>query len=223
MKILVLGATGGTGAAVVAELLTRGHDVTAFSRHAETLLDSRTSPSLRAITGDATDPAAVDSAVAGQDAVVIALGITENPFRVRLLGPAHTPMEVRSRGTATVVAAMRRHNVRRLLVLSVYGIGPTAGKLRMIDKIFYPLVIGNQVADHIRQEEIVRRSGLDWTILQPVHLSDEDPAPALVSPTGEVGGWHVPRAAVGRVFADALEKSTYIGESIAVSAAAPRR
>ncbi|MFD0000539.1 NAD(P)-dependent oxidoreductase [Nocardia sp. NPDC127526] len=222
MKILVLGATGGTGAAVVAELLTRGHDVTAFSRHAESLLDSRTSPSLRAITGDATDPAAVDNAVAGQDAVVIALGITENPFRVRLLGPAHTAMNVRSHGTSNVVAAMRRHNVRRLLVLSVYGIGPTAGRLRLSDKIFYPLVIGNQVADHIRQEEIVRRSGLDWTIAQPVHLSDEEgPTPALVSPAGEVGGWHVPRTAVGRVFADTLEKSAYIGESIAVSAAAP--
>ncbi|WP_067539523.1 NAD(P)-dependent oxidoreductase [Nocardia crassostreae] len=218
MKILVLGATGGTGAAVVTELLTRGHDVTAFSRHAETLLHTSPSPALRAISGDATDPAAVDSAVAGQDAVVIALGITENPLRVRFLGPAHTSSKIRSQGTAAAVAAMRRHGVRRLVVQSSYGIGPTAGKLRLIDKIFYPLVIGNQIADHARQEAIVRASDLDWTITQPVHLNDATPTPALVSTTGEVGNWHVPRTTVGRVLADTVESPAHIGQSVAISA-----
>ncbi|RDI42483.1 NAD(P)-dependent oxidoreductase [Nocardia mexicana] len=221
MKVLVLGATGGTGAAVVTELLTRGHDVTAFSRHAEALLGRGNSSALHAVNGDATDPAAVDRVVAGNDAVVIALGITESPLRVRLRGPAHTHLDIRSRGTATAVAAMRRHGVRRLVVQSVYGIGPTAGRLRLSDKIFYPLLIGNQVADHDRQENIVRDSELEWTIVQPVHLNDEMPVPALVSPTGEVGGWHVPRATVGRVLADVVEKNEHPGASIAVSAARP--
>jgi uncharacterized protein YbjT (DUF2867 family) len=100
MKVLVVGATGGSGRAAVGELLRRGHDVTAFSRHASSLV-AGTGGRVRAIDGDATDPADVDRAVDGQDAVIVTLGISENPLRVRLRGAAGTPMDVRSRGTRT--------------------------------------------------------------------------------------------------------------------------
>ena len=113
-RVLVVGATGGTGRAVVARLLADGHDVTAFSRRA-TDLEHRC-PGVTAVDGDVTDADDVDRAVAGQDAVVLTLGITENPIRVRLLGPARSPLDVRSRGTGTVVRAMVRHGVRRLVV-----------------------------------------------------------------------------------------------------------
>jgi hypothetical protein len=63
-------------------------------------------------------PEDVGRAVRGQDAVVVTLGISEHPLRVRLLGSAGTPLDVRSRGTAAVVAAMRTHGVRRLVVQS---------------------------------------------------------------------------------------------------------
>jgi uncharacterized protein YbjT (DUF2867 family) len=97
MKVLVVGATGGSGRAAVDELLLRGHEVTAFSRHATTLGDLP--GQLHTINGDATDPAAVDRAVRGQHAVIITLGISQNALRVRLAGPTGTPIDVRSRGT----------------------------------------------------------------------------------------------------------------------------
>jgi len=48
---------------------------------------------LRAINGDAADPAAVHRVVRGQQAVIVTLGISESVLRVRLLGASGTPMD----------------------------------------------------------------------------------------------------------------------------------
>ena len=101
MRVLVVGASRGTGAELVGELAQRGHVVTAFSRHAEGD-DERISYR----TGDVTDVDAVTKAVAGQDAVMVTLGIPDNPFLVRLTRRASSRLDVRSAGTASVVGAM---------------------------------------------------------------------------------------------------------------------
>lgn len=219
MKVLVVGATGGSGRAVVRELLVRGHEVTAFSRHARSL--AGTEGHLRAIDGDATNPADVDRVVRGQDAVVVTLGISENPLRVRLFGSAGTPMDVRSRGTRAVVSAMRRHGVRRLVVQTSYGVGETRTMLPLGQRLVFRLLLHPQIADTERQEREVRASGLDWVLVQPVNLTD-DPHPGLpfVSTSGEIRGLKVPRACVGRFLVRAVEEPRYIGRSVALSAPA---
>jgi uncharacterized protein YbjT (DUF2867 family) len=77
MKILVVGSTGGSGRAVVDELLGAGHEVSAFSRNTERI--TTRSERLRCVNGDATDAADVERAVRGHDAVVVTLGISEKP------------------------------------------------------------------------------------------------------------------------------------------------
>src|SRR3954463_4261697 len=69
MKIALIGATGFVGTAVLAELIARGHAVTALSRHPSTLPAQRL---LRVQALDAYDTDAVASAVQGHDAVVSA-------------------------------------------------------------------------------------------------------------------------------------------------------
>lgn len=214
MKTLVVGATGGSGRAVVSELLARGHEVTAFSRTAHALPDA---PSVRRVDGDATDPAAVEAVVAGHDAVVVTLGISEPAMRVRVRGPRGTPLDVRSRGTSTVVEAMARHGVRRLVVQSTYGVGETRDRLPLLERLFLTYVVGPQVADHERQETVVRTSGLDWVLVQPVTLHDRDNDEPAVSITGAVGRWRVSRGSVARILADAVDGSAYVGRSVAVS------
>ncbi|MBB3037022.1 NAD(P)-dependent oxidoreductase [Hoyosella altamirensis] len=219
MKILVAGATGGSGRAVVTELLARGHAVTALARHASALTYLSANGSLRTIDGDVTDPSCVRDAVQGQDAVVVTLGISENPVRVRLLGPKNSAPDVRSRGTRILIEAMRTSGVSRLIVQSTYGAGETAGRLRWVDRLFYELLIKPQVADHEKQESIVRASALDWVIVQPVHLNDQPSSGNRhVSTAGEVASWVVPRADVATVIADAAENPAYVGSSVAVSA-----
>src|SRR5918994_2365733 len=122
MDILVIGATGGSGRAVCDALLERGHRVTALARHA-TAVSPR--PSLNPIDGDATDADLLDRVMLGHDAVVVTLGISEPTLRVRVRGAQRTPNDVRSRGTAAVVAAARRAGIRRIVVQSSYGVGET--------------------------------------------------------------------------------------------------
>lgn len=220
MKVLVVGATGGSGRAAVDELLSRGHEVTAFSRHAERL--GAVPGRLRAVNGDATDAAAVDRAVRGQQAVIVTLGISQNALRVRLLGSPGTPMDVRSRGTRNVITAMRHHGVGKLVAQTAYGVGATRDKLPPLYRLIYWLVLRPQIADTERQEREIRASGLDWVIAQPVNLTD-DPQAGLpfASPTGELRGMEVSRSRVGRFLVQAAEGSQYVGASVALSAVAP--
>ncbi|WBB97950.1 MULTISPECIES: NAD(P)-binding oxidoreductase [unclassified Solwaraspora] len=219
MKVLVVGASGGSGRATVRELGHRGHEVTAFSRNATTVAGQVDGGLLRGVNGDATDPGDVDKAVRGQDAVIVTLGISENPVGVRLRGPAHTPLDVRSRGTGVVVEAMRRHGVRRLVVQTSYGVGPTRTHLPMLQRLVFWVLLRPQIVDTERQERIVRSSGLDWTAVQPVNLTDDDPAePPFVSTTGATRSMKVARTQVAWLLAESVENDGHIGATLSLSA-----
>ena len=133
-------------------------------------------------------------------------------------GSGGTPMDVRSRGTATVVAAMQEHDVRRLVVQSSYGVGETRDRLPLSSRLVFALLLRPQIADHERQERIVRGSGLDWSLVQPVYLTDGEEE-AAVSPTGDTRGMRVSRRAVGGVLADLVEAHGEYGRVVAVSGA----
>jgi hypothetical protein len=154
----------------------------------------------------------------GHDAVIVTLGISENPLRVRLFGPARTPMSVRSTGTRHIIAAMRKHGVRKLVVQTTYGVGDTRDRLTLADRLFFSLILKPQIADTELQNSDVARSGLDWVLVQPVHLTDgADDAMPFVSTAGEIGKLEVTRNSVGRLLARAVEDPELIGKSVAVS------
>ena len=96
MNLLVLGATGATGRQVVAQALERGHHVTAFVRNPDRLRK----PLPEVIQGDLADPAAVENALRGRDAVLSALGT--RPWR-------HT--DVCSEGTRAIAQGIDRKSV----------------------------------------------------------------------------------------------------------------
>ncbi len=216
MKVLVIGSTGGSGRAAVAQLLARGHEVTAFARGAAT--DLPASERLRVVRGDAMSERDVDRAVEGQDAVVVTLGIRENPLRVRLFGSKGTPIDVRSKGTRHVIAAMRRRGVGKLVVQTTYGVGATRDRLRFVDRLFFSLLLEPQIADSERQNEEVTESGLDWVLVQPVHLTDEPRTDEpFLSTSGETGRMKVSRGSVGRFLAEAVESPRFVHRQVAVS------
>jgi len=127
-------------------------------------------------------------------------------------------MNVRSAGTQNVVEGMHKHGVRRVVVQTTYGVGETRDRLPAKWRIIFSLLLKPQIADTEKQERVVRDSGLDWTIVQPVGLTnDRDTKPVLVSTTGETRGMAVSRKSVARVLADAIEESKYVRKCIAVS------
>ncbi|NMO13678.1 NAD(P)H-binding protein [Pyxidicoccus fallax] len=217
MRVLVVGATGGSGRATVNALLSAGHEVTAFARRPEAL--GVTAERLKVFQGDAMKPGDVERAVQGQDAVIVTLGITENALLVRLRGSAGTPLDVRSAGTRNVIAAMRKHGVRKLVVQTTYGVGETKGRLPLSWKLIFALLLQPQIRDTERQEREVRESGLDWVLAQPVGLTDDAKEEVFPSPVGEARGMSVSRRSVGRFLVEAAESARYIGRSVALSAA----
>jgi uncharacterized protein YbjT (DUF2867 family) len=222
MDVLVVGASRGSGAAVVRALAADGHRVMAFARTASTAdLGPDETPGggeVVRVDGDVMDADALDKAMVGQEAVVVALGISDNPMAVRLLRRADTPLDVRSEGTRRVVEAMQRGGVRRLVVQSTYGLGETRRRLTWQLKAFFSLVIAPQVRDTERQEEIVRGSGLDWTLVRPVVLTDEQTdAPPHVDAGDDFAGLEVARSQVARAEVDALLDPATVGKTLTVS------
>jgi putative NADH-flavin reductase len=173
---------------------------------------------VRYLAGDVMNCDDVSRAVAGQDAVIVTLGIRENPLRVRLFGPARTPLAVRSAGTRNIIAAMKEHGVRKLVVQTSYGVGETRARLGLGDKLFFDWILKPQIADTEQQERDVLGSGLDWVIVQPVHLTDDaDDGMPFVSMTGDTHQLKVSRSSVGRFLAHSTETHEYVRKSVAVS------
>src|ERR1700712_4343933 len=114
MKILVVGASKGTGALTVKAALERGHEVTAFARSPENL--QLTHEKLTRLKGDFHDRASVDAAVRGHATVIVTASSTT------LKGFKQDPTFF-SRGTGYVIDAMKTHGVERLVVLTALGVG----------------------------------------------------------------------------------------------------
>ncbi|HKR00357.1 MAG TPA: SDR family oxidoreductase [Pyrinomonadaceae bacterium] len=157
MKLVIFGAAGKSGRQLVEQALEGEHEVTAFVRNPAALKLSH--PKLKIFQGDALDAAAVSRAVAGQDAVMYAIGTNRR-----------STLTVCSESTRHIINAMKEHGVRRFVVLSAYGASETK------DTALYSKVlrsfIGKRVEDKDRQEELVRASDLDWVLVRPPLLTN---------------------------------------------------
>jgi putative NADH-flavin reductase len=158
VRIVVFGASGGTGQEVVAQALAEGDEVVAVAR-----AGSVVPPGVEVVRAGFDEDGVIEDAVRGADAVVSALGTR-----------GRGPTSVCSDGVGAAIAAMRRTGVRRLLVVSAAGL-PGEGDgvlLRWLAKPILQRVLRDHYADLTRMEEIVRASGLDWTIVRPPRLTD---------------------------------------------------
>jgi uncharacterized protein YbjT (DUF2867 family) len=203
-KILVLGATGGTGRLIVAQSLARGYDVAALVRSPG---KAKSLPGAKLVVGDARDPKVLREALRGRDAVVSALGTPASPFReVTLL----------SEVTRTLVGAMRDEGVARLVAVTGIGAGDSRGHGGFaFDRLILPLLLRHVYADKDRQEDIVRQSGLDWVLVRPTVLSNK-PGRGAVRALVDLAGFHggsVAREDVARFVLDQVETDAWIGRT----------
>ncbi len=158
MKLVIFGATGTVGRVLVEQALDAGHHVTAFSRSGR--FDRQPPDSLTIVRGDVLDPVAVSNAIAGQDAVLCVLG-------------AGRKGGVRAPGTANIIKGMQANGVRRLVCQSTLGAGDSEGNLTFFWKyLMFGLLLRPAFIDHQLQEQHVRASGLDWTIVRPAAFTD---------------------------------------------------
>jgi uncharacterized protein YbjT (DUF2867 family) len=158
--VLVIGASQGVGLETVRCGLAEGHRVRAFARGAASIAIDH--PGLEKIPGDALDRAAVSAAVDGVDAVIESLGAPKDMAAV-LWGT-----RLFSSATRILIDAMREQGVRRLVAVTGLGAGDSRGKLGVLyDGLIFPLVHKRVYDDKDVQEQMIRASGLDWTIVRP--------------------------------------------------------
>lgn len=167
MRLLILGASGGTGRLLVGQALDAGHAVTALVREPARLVLSH--PSLRLVIGDVMRADSLGSAVQGHDAVLCALGAKPEGVDAPRGQPG---VPVCSVGTIHLIAAMRSSGVRRLVVESSAPCGESAATGRWPAPWIVRTVLREVMADKEVQESAVRASGLDWTIVRPVKMTD---------------------------------------------------
>jgi uncharacterized protein YbjT (DUF2867 family) len=215
MNVIVFGSTGGTGLATCRALAAAGHQVTAFARDPAKF---SAIPSVTTVRGDVMNPADVAAAVPGHDLVIVSLGNSQNPFALMLGARRTTPRDVCEIGTRNIVAAMQAAGVPRLLVVSAFGIGDTRDRLPIAFKLFYRTVLRENMADKEKQEPLVKASGLDWTLVQPVGLTD-GPATGnwLADNTGVIRRQQISRADVAAFLVSLAGSEQYSHATVALS------
>lgn len=162
MKIIVFGASGGTGREVVKQALEAGHLVTAFVRTPSKV--NLQHPNLRIAQGDVMDAAAVENAIAGQEAVISTLGPTRPP--------APHMMETAARN---IIAGMNKHGLRRLVATTGAGVRQPEDQPKGMDiliGILLNLLAREVVHDSAEGVRLIQSSDLDWTIVRFPRLMD---------------------------------------------------
>jgi len=161
MKITVIGATRGIGLALTQLALARGHEATALVRDVSKMEISH--PKLRVLQGDMGNQKSIETALVGQDAVCVCIGVP----------PSRKPVNVFSNGARTLLAAMQK--TPTVKVVSVTGIG--AGDSRghggfLYDKLIQPLLLKSIYEDKDREEAVLKASSLEWMIVRPGLLTN---------------------------------------------------
>ena len=153
MKLTVLGAAGATGVQLVEQALAAGHLVSALARSGDNLTIAN--PQLRVVEGDATDRDAVFQAMKGADAAISVLGAR---------GP------VIAEAAHAIVVVAKEEGPERIVMLSSFAVA--RDRLAPISKLVTGIAMGSQIKDKAAGEDVLRASGLDWTIVYAAKLTN---------------------------------------------------
>src|SRR5438477_10479632 len=199
MKLFVIGATGRTGQEIVQQALTRGHQVTAFVRSLENI--TARSERLTVLKGNVLDENQLFTAMQNHDAVISTLG----PRQV------FKPSSMLHDSALATTRAMDRTGVKRLVVLSA------AAHFPGIPNRIASFIMRNYMRDSLAMEEIVKASGLDWTIARPPCLTQED-YPTYRSREGAAPkmGFTLARKAVAAFILDAIEQKKHLQKIVGI-------
>lgn len=216
MRILILGATGRTGRILLSEALNRGYKAAILISHKSAL---RIDPQLvQVYEGTPLNKFTLADAMKGCDAILSALNISRvSDFPWSKL---RTSKDFLSESMKHIIDAATENNVKRIIITTAWGVAETQKDIpfwfRWLIKnsnIRYPYY------DHGKQEQLLRSSDMDWTIVRPVGLTDSvkarevkvtfdnRPKPSLT----------ISRRNVALFMLDALEKNLYIRECPVVS------
>lgn len=203
MKVLLIGATGGTGLEVIRQAPAREVEVTALVRSPDKLGDLAEHAAV--VTGDVFDIDRVAGAAEGCDAAICAIGAPAG-----FLSRGAT--EVYSRAAAALVIALPRAGVSRLVFCTSAGVeGHDPGEALPYRLVAKPLFLQRAYDDMRAAESVIGESTLDWTIVRPGRLTNRTkPTPYRTSPRFRpAGGTGISRTNVAGFMLDQLTDHTW--------------
>lgn len=207
MRLAIFGGTGQTGQHLVRQALNAGHQVVILvcTPTKVTIKDNK----LTIVQGDVQNAQCVEDTVRAADAVLSVLGPTNN-----------RPEFAISKGTTNILNAMKRHNVRRMIISAGAGVRDPQDRPKIIDHIFGVLLrvlSKNAVADMKQVVDLVRSSDRDWVIVRVPKLTDQ-PAQRTLK-IGYVGDitTQLSREDMAAFMLQQLQSDTYLRKAPAIS------
>ena len=205
MNILIIGASRGIGLELVKQAIDAGHKVTALVRD-KSVFEGHAHKNFKVRVGDIMIRKIVEGACVGQDAVCITVGMV----------PSSKPVNLFSDGTRNALGGMEQAGVKRLLAVTGIGAGDSEGHGGFFyDKVTRPVLLRHVYDDKNRQEELIRASGCDWTIVRPALLTRTEftgKYRVLTDLTGIKTG-KISRADVAHFMLQELEHPAYIHQT----------
>jgi len=202
MKMVVLGATGGTGQEIVKQAIERGHQVTAFVRNPERLRTFRDSISV--VCGNLLSSGELATVIQGHDAILSGFG-PRYPV-------SKDEEHLLERFAIALTSAMQQTSVRRLAIESTAFLFKDAiiPPAHIVGRLFFPVT----VADASAMEEIIGNSGFDWTIVRPPELTNKPRTSKYRVREGHLPffGFRIARADVANFMIKITEDHALIGK-----------
>lgn len=156
-RVLIMGASKGIGLETVRKAINSGHHVRAFARSAHTI--SLDHFELEKVRGDALNQDDVNAALKDIDIVIQTLGVG---FR-----ELFASVSLFSEATKLLLPAMKHCSVKRLICVTGFGAGDSSASISALQRLPFDAVFGHAYADKTIQEQIIKSSDLDWTLVRP--------------------------------------------------------
>jgi putative NADH-flavin reductase len=189
------------------QALEQGHTVRVLVRNPNRM--PLVNPNMRVVLGNVLDHESVNKTVLGADAVLSCLG-QRNLLR---------NTRVCSVGTRLIINVMKAHGVRRLVVESAFGAGESLAEANLMERLLFATLLWAPYQDKNLLEPAVKESGLDWTILRPTLLTNEQRTGRYTVAMGRPKTAKVARADVATAMLRAATEGLWIGESPTVAGA----
>lgn len=208
MKIAVFGATGNVGRLFIEKALSAGHEIVAYARRPKkvALRDG-----VSVVAGELTNAAQIEKAIQGTDAVVSVMGPLGRQNSL-IFAPAYE----------SIISAMKKHGVSRLIALGTPSIPSSLDRPSLVFGaliVVVGMLIHKGYEDIQRVGELIRESGLEWTLVR-VPLLTNRPARGKIT-IGHFGNgvwWpRLSRADFADFILKQLTDKTYVGKAPAIS------
>ena len=208
MNLIIVGATGLTGKQLVQQALFKGHHVRAFGRNVYTT-DYLQTDNLELVQGALFDAGEVYKAIKGCDAVLSAIG-----------GGFDSNDKTRTLGLKNIIAQMKKAAVKRIVAVGAEGILNADEDSLLMDKEDYPPEAIPVSGEHLKAYELLKESGLEWTMVCPSDIRNEGPTGGYSTKANylpDAGKGYINAGDLAMFMLNELEKNEYVQQRVGIS------